>query len=185
MTMHLRIALAALVLLAACATKPPSGRVEDVTTARATVTAIDLPSRQVTLKGPDGQETVVVVGDAVKNLGQVKVGDEVLVSYTEAVAWQVKPAGQGTPGVSTQDNITTAQPGARPGGTATSSVSMTATITDIDLAKGTVTLTGPGGKAHTFKARNPDNLRRVKVGDLVDITYSEALAISVQPVDKK
>ena len=58
------------------------------------------------------------------------------------------------------------------------------TITAIDLAKGTFTLTGPGGRSQTLKARDIANLRKVKVGDLVDITYSEAVAVSVQPVAK-
>jgi hypothetical protein len=42
-----------------------------------------------------------------------------------------------------------------------------------------VTLTGPGGGSQTIKARDPANLKKVQVGDLVDITYTEAVAISV------
>jgi len=34
-------------------------------------------------------------------------------------------------------------------------------------------------------ARDPANLKKVQVGDLVDMTYSEALAIAVRPVNKK
>ena len=187
--MRLRI-LATLLLLAALAVgcanqnQRPSGRMEDVIKARATVTAIDMPNRVVTLKGEKGDVIVIEVPETVKNLAQVKVGDEVLTTYTEAIAWQVKPAGQGTPGISAQDSVTTAQPGARPGATVGSTLNVTATITAIDLANGTVTLTGPGGNSQTIKARNPDNLKRVKVGDLVDITYTQAVAVSVQPVSK-
>jgi hypothetical protein len=181
--MRLQIfAVLTLVLLAGCATQKPSGRMEDVVESRATVTAIDLPNRLVTLKDANGEEIVIAVPEGVRNLAQVKVGDEVVASYTEAIAWQVKPAGQGTPGVSAADEVSTAQPGARPGATVGSSVTVTATITAIDLAKGTVTLTGPGGRSQTIKARDPSNLRRVKVGDLVDITYSEAVAVAVRPV---
>ena len=174
-----------LVLVAACASpQKPSGRIENVTESRATVTAIDRSQRLVTLRDESGQEFVVQASDAVKNFNQVQVGDEVVVAYTEALAWQVKPAGQGAPGVSTDVGVTTAKAGEKPSATAASSVTMTATITAIDLAAETVTLTGPAGKSHTFKARNPANLKKVKVGDLVDITYSEALAISVKPVSK-
>jgi hypothetical protein len=157
---------------------------ENVVKSRATVTSVDLPNRVVTLKGEKGDVIVLAVPDTVKNLAQVKVGDEVIASYTEAVAWQVKPAGQGTPGISAQDSVTTAQPGARPAASVGSTVNVIATITAIDLANGTVTLTGPGGNAQTIKARDPANLRKVKVGDLVDITYTEAVAVSVQPVAK-
>ena len=87
--------------------------------------------------------------------------------------------------MSSQASVETAQPGQRPGGQVGSSVTLTTTITAIDLANGTVTLTGPQGNSRTIKAANPDNLRKVQVGDLVEITYSEALAVSVTPVAKK
>ncbi len=178
-------AVMTMTLLAACATQKPSGNIEDVRQARATVTAIDQPNRLVTLKDEGGHEIVVLVSDKVKRLNEVKVGDEVLISYTEAVAWQVKPASQGAPGVSAQESVTRAKPSENPGGTVTNKVTMTTTITAIDLANGTVTLTGPSGHSETFKARDPANLKKVQIGDLVDITYSEAVAISVQPVTKK
>jgi hypothetical protein len=176
----------ALALFAGCAaTQKPSGRMEDVVEARATVTAVDLPQRVVTLQGERGDEFVVQATDEVRNLDQVKVGDEVVVSYTEAVAWQVKPASAGAPGVSTEEAVTRAKPGDKPGGRVGQSVTVTATITAIDMANDTVTLTGPGGRSQTIKARDPANLRKVQVGDLVDITYTEAVAIAVRPVGKK
>jgi hypothetical protein len=174
-----------LALLTACASpERPSGRVENVVESRATITAVDRSRRLVTLRDASGQEIVVQVSDAVKNFDQVKVGDEVVVSHTEALAWQVKPAGQGAPGISTDEGVTTAKAGEKPSATAASSVTITATITAIDLAAGTVTLTGPGGKSRTIKARDPNNLTKVKIGDLVDITYTEAVAIAVKPVEK-
>jgi Cu/Ag efflux protein CusF len=80
--------------------------------------------------------------------------------------------------------VTTAKPGEKPGGTAGQSVTVTTTITGIDPAAGTVTLTGPGGQSRTIKARDPANLKKVQVGDLVDITYSEAVAVAVRPASK-
>ena len=60
-------------------------------------------------------------------------------------------------------------------------MTVTTTVTAVDLPNGTVTLTGPRGHAQTVKAANMANLRKVQVGDLVDITYTEALAIEVKP----
>jgi hypothetical protein len=48
-----------------------------------------------------------------------------------------------------------------------------------------VTLKGPEGKSVTVKAENPKNLAKVKVGDEVEVTYTEALAISVEEAKRK
>ena len=107
--MRVRIGCAMLmaVLAAGCAatTQKPSGRVEDAIQSRATVTEVDLPERLVTLKDERGREIVVEVPDQVKSLDQVKAGDEVIVSYTTAVAWQVRRAGDAAPGVSEQTSL--------------------------------------------------------------------------------
>jgi len=71
-----------------------------------------------------------------------------------------------------------------PGASAAQRVRFTATIEAIDMARGTVTLKGPQGNSQTIKARNPANLKKVKVGDLVDITYTEAVAIKVDRASK-
>jgi hypothetical protein len=185
MRLQVFAAVTMLALMGGCAApQKPTGKMEDVTEARATVTAVDQAQRLVTLKDEKGEEVVIEVPQEVKNLNQVKVGDEVVVSYTEALAWQVKPAGQGAPGVSADEGVTTAKPGDKPGVGARSAVTLTTTITAIDLALGTVTLTGPGGNSKTIKARDPANLKKVQVGDLVDITYSEAVAVAVRPAGK-
>jgi hypothetical protein len=176
------------VLTAGCAAniqKPPSGRVEDAIQSRATVIEMDLPQRLVTLKDDRGQEILVEVPDQVKSLDQVKAGDEVVVSYTTAVAWQVRRAGEAAPGVSGQASFNTEKAGEKPSGKLRRSVTLTTTITGIDLPKATVTLTGPEGRSRTIKVREPADLRKVAVGDLVDITYSEAVAIAVRAAAQK
>jgi hypothetical protein len=42
------------------------------------------------------------------------------------------------------------------------------------------TLRGPEGKVVDVKVRNPKNLENVKEGDQVVITYTEAVAVSVE-----
>ena len=130
---------------------PGGGRIES----RATVTEVDLPERLVTLKDERGQEIVVEVPDRVKSLDQVKAGDEVIVSYTTAVAWQVRRAGDAAPGVSEQTTFNTEKAGEKPAGTLGRSVTLTTTITAIDLANDTVTLSGPEGRSRTIKVREP------------------------------
>lgn len=172
--------------LAACAgSQKPSGKMEDVLETSAAVVAVDYVQRLITVKPEGGEPIDLEASEAVKNLDQVKVGDEVALTYTEALAWQVRPAGDGGPGVATGENVTTAPPGAKPKVSARQSLKLTASITAIDVGNNTVTLAGPQGNTRTFKARDPANLRKVKVGDLVDIEYSQALAIAVRPMTQK
>jgi hypothetical protein len=151
---------------------------------KATVEAVDVAGRTVTLKGPKGKSFTVSVDDQVKSLDNVKVGDEVVARYFEAFAFELKKPGEAVPGKSVTEGAAALPPGQKPAGAAGRQVKVVATITAIDMANGSVTLKGPEGKSVDVKARDPKNLANVKVGDLVEITYTEALAISVEPVRK-
>jgi len=56
----------------------------------AKVEAIDPQKRTVTLRGPQGKAVTLKVDEQVKRFDQVKVGDEVVVRHTEAVAIAVQ-----------------------------------------------------------------------------------------------
>jgi hypothetical protein len=150
----------------------------------ATVTAIDLEKRIVTLKGPKGEVRDVKVGKEAVNLPQLKVGDLVTVKYYESLAVEVmKPGTASAAGEKTA--IVRNKPGEMPGGMAAQQSTVTATVMAIDKKKSTLTLKGPDGKTVIAKAQDPKNLDKVKVGDELMITYTEALAISVEKAKKK
>jgi hypothetical protein len=171
----------------AAAAPLPSGTVgENIASTTAVVKAIDQKTRHVTLQQADGKLVKFVAGDQVRNLAQVKVGDEVTVTYYESLAYAVKkPGGDAAPGAAVVEGVGRAKAGEMPGGGGVRAVTVTATIAGIDKTAGTVTLRGPEGDTQTIKARNPDNLNRVSIGDLVEITYTEALAISVETPTKE
>ena len=91
----------------------------------------------------------------------------------------MKKSDQAHPGVARSTELTRAPLGERPGGTVTDTVSVRMTITAIDKATSEATLRGPHGDVIVVKAKDPSKLDAVAVGDLVDITYTEALAIAV------
>jgi hypothetical protein len=165
--------------------KPLSVKKEQLVTATATVEAIDLQKRVVTLKGPNGNVFDVTVGKEARNLPQVKVGDLVKVKYYESIALRLVKPGEGVAGIQETEVLGRAKKGEKPGGLTASEVTLTATITAIDKKKHMVTLKGPEGKSVTVKAENPKNLAKVKVGDEVEVTYTEALAISVEEAKRK
>ena len=67
----------------------PAGVVAQTTQITANVEAIDYKNRTVTLKGPEGGVRTIKVGNNVKKLDEVKVGDQVVLRITEALALDV------------------------------------------------------------------------------------------------
>lgn len=165
--------------------KMPSGMIAEAVSMRATVDMIDQKNRIVTLRGPDGYAQDFVAGPEVKNLAAVKPGDQVNVKYYEALAWEVKKAGTASPGMTETEGAARAKAGSMPAGAAGKQVTVTATISALDIPGGTVTLTGPAGNSFRVKAKNPKNLELVKVGDMVEITYTQAMVVDVEPTAKK
>jgi Cu/Ag efflux protein CusF len=145
---------------------------------RGTVDAVDKDKGTVTLKGPEGRTVTLAVKDKSK-LDVIKVGDPVVATYVEAVAFQVRKAGSGAPGVKVTEERATSKPGETPAGAVTRKVTVTATVDGIDKKAKTVTIKGPEGNSETIKVKDPKNLEGVKVGDLVDITYAQALAVAL------
>lgn len=157
---------------------------ENVVTLTGTVEAVDLANRVVTIKGSKGRTVDLRVGEEAKNLGQVKVGDKVVAKYYESIAFRLKKPGEAE-GVTAEQAVGAAKPGELPAAVIANQVTVTATVEDISPKKTYVTLKGPGGKTVDVKVRDPKNLEKVKVGDQVVITYTEAFAIALDKPKKK
>jgi hypothetical protein len=143
----------------------------------ATVEAVDAAKRMLTVKGPEGNVVSFQVSDAVKRFPEIKVGDKINVKYTESVTFKV--LAPGAPAAAAEGTAVVAGKGAKPSGTAVATTTVVVVITAIDKAAPSVTVKGPDGHSHTFKVQEPKNLETVKVGDSIQVTYSEALAIDV------
>jgi Cu/Ag efflux protein CusF len=162
----------------------PAETVMKSTEVTATVTKIDQQTREVTLKPDGGEEFSFVASDQVKNLGQVKVGDRVTVTYAEALAYEVKKGGQAV-APSTAVAGKSAELGARPAGAIARQTTATVAIVAIDPKVPSVTFKGPAGNTQTIKVMHPEKLQGVQVGDTVEITYTEALAVKLEAAPKK
>ena len=159
-------------------------KVGEKITVSATVEAVDLDKRIVTLKDEDGKITDLKVGKEVRNLAQVKPGDIVTATYREAIAYEVYKPGQATPEGGEAMVTGRAKKGEKPAAGVAEAVSVTATVEAIDKANSKVTLKGPEGHEVTVKVKDPTKLEGVAVGDSVQLTYTQALAISVHPAPK-
>jgi len=165
------------------AAAPKGAAVLSTVQVTATVTKIDHKTRAVTLKAADGHEESLVVDKAVQNLDQVKKGDVVTATYTEALAYEVRKSGKA--GADTIVAAAAAKPGAKPAAAVGQNTLVTVVITAIDPKAPSVTVKGPQGNSQTFKVASADRLKGVKVGDAVDISYTEAIAVTVEKAPKK
>jgi ribosomal 50S subunit-recycling heat shock protein len=165
--------------------EPPSWRTSSVVEETATVEAIDQSTRMVTLKGPKGNSVTFKAGEQVRNLAQVKVGDEVKFAYYESIAVRVLKKGEAFPTAGEMGAMARAKKGEMPAGVVGKAVAANATITAIDMAAKTATLKGEDGKTVTVTPLRPEKLKEVKVGDRLVITYTEAVAVKVEKAEKK
>ena len=156
----------------------PEVKRENVVTLTGTVEAVDVANRVVTIKGSKGRTVDLKVGEEAKNLDQVKVGDKVVAKYYESIAFRMKKPGEAE-GVTAEQAVGAAKPGEVPAAVIANQVTVTATIEDISPKKTYVTLKGQEGKTFDVKVKDPKNLQKVKVGDQVIITYTEAFAIAL------
>ncbi len=165
-------------------TAPGKAAVGQTVKVTATITAIDKATRDVTLKGPQGNEVTITAGPQVKNFDNMKVGDQVNVEYVEALTLELKKGG-GMPVARTeQAGAAGAKAGALPGGVVGRQVTIVANVVDVNAAKQTVTLKGPQ-RTVELKVADPEQFKRIAKGDQVEATYTQAMAIAVEPAAKK
>ena len=153
-------------------TKSMTGETKVVT---ATVEAIDRSTPQVTLKNEDGTYEVLDVPASVKRFDGLKVGDKVKARYYENIVLRLKEPGEKD--VDSSTGAVTPAGGAKPTGTVASQRTITATITAIDNVP-SITFTGPNGWKYSTHVQDKKALAKVKVGDKVDITWTEAALVS-------
>jgi len=165
-------------------TAPGKAGVAQTVKITATITAIDKATRDVTLKGPQGNEVTVTAGPDVKNFDQMNVGDQVNAQYVEALTLELKKGGGMTVARSDQGGVLEAKPGQKPGGVAGRQVTIVADVVDVNPAKQSITLRGPKRTVEVV-VPDPAQFKLVAKGDQVEATYTQALAIVVEPGAKK
>lgn len=170
---HLVLLLAAWVgaaSLSAFAQQPAAsaGAVAKVARITSKVEAIDRTARTITLRGPRGSVLTFAAGPEVRNFGEFRVGDLVVVRYLEALSIELKQADAGV-----RERVESG-----PGGGARR-VTIAAEVVAKDARKRTVSLRG-AKQAVEVKVASQDQLKRIQVGDRVEATYTEPAAISIE-----
>jgi hypothetical protein len=154
----------------------------NMTTATATVLAIDQTKRMITLKDDKtGQEDTYSIGSEVKRFEEIKAGDKVKTSFYESVVLQMRKPGDPVTPPKAETAVTRAK-SELPAATVAVQEKMTVTIKAIDQAVPSVTVATPDGRVVTRKVEDKKLLTNVKVGDQFDITYTRALLLSIERI---
>ena len=158
--------------VSAAQTKTITGETKKVT---ASVEAIERSTREVTVKKADGKYEVIYVPEGVRRFDTLKIGDKITATYYENLVLQLK-----APGEKATDKTEAAvvKAGGGSGGTVSHQRTITATITAIDEKVPSVTFSGPNNWSYSTRVEDKKALAKVKVGDKVDITWTEAMLVS-------
>ena len=165
------------------ATDPGKATAANIVEVAATVQSIDKANRTVVLKGPRGNVQPVIAGPEVKNFDQIKVGDQVVARYVEALSLELKKGGSAPVSRTDREMAGAAKPGDKPAAGVGRQVHVVADVVALDAATQTVTLRGPKQTVE-LNVRDPAQFKLVAVGDQVEATYTEAMALSVEPTKK-
>ena len=176
-------AIAVLVsLIAACSRAPDPLEISGVIEIQATVVAVDTMDRTLVLRGPQGNDIALRVGPDVRNLAQVEAGDTLRVSYyTGYVISMTEP---GHAGSGAEVGAARTAEGERPGAMVGVTMQATVEILSVEDHGKAVSFRDPEGRIQSIQVRREDAqkfARQLSQGDLVDIRYSEAIAVTVEP----
>lgn len=158
--------------------KKPTFHATKTSTVTSKVKAVDQKTRMVTLANDDGEVTFKA-DSRIKNLKQMKPGDEVTATLTESLSARVLNPGETVPMASEGSTEAAAPLGAKPAGYAAKEVYVVATIAAIDKDNMIITLKGPKGNAYPVKAKEKKNVDKLAVGDNIEIHATQAFAVEV------
>lgn len=163
---------------------PGGGSAVEAIQLQGTVKSIDKTARKVIVVGPNGNEVEFVLGDDARNFDQIKTGDLVTLTYTQALAVELrKVAADGIKRVDTE-NAARTDVGEKPGVAIERKVQVTASVVAVNPKAQTITLRAPKRTVDLF-INDPVQLQNIKVGDFVEAVYVEAIALTVTDVKKK
>ena len=152
------------------------------TSITAKVTAINAENREITLKGPEGGEETIMVDKAVRRFDEIKVGDNVKADYYISLAGEVREPTAEEKETPLSEVVVE---GKAPAGTDPAAAGMrvikaVTKVDHLDPATKMIAVKGPRGRTFHIAIKDPATFEKLKEGDSIVITFTEALAISLE-----
>lgn len=167
-----------------CSSEPEPLEISGVTEIEATVVEVNVEDRTVVLRGPQGNDLRLNVSPEVRNLAQVETGDKLRVSYYTGYLFSV--AEPGAAGSDAEIAAERAAEGQRPAAAAGATMRATVEILSVARDGTSVSFRDAEGRLQSIQVHREDVqdfARQLDKGDLVDIRYSETVAVSVTPAE--
>jgi len=147
-----------------------------------TIEAIEQSTRTLTVKDNKGIYETIQAPPEMKRFSELKVGDKITARYYDNVVVRLKKPGEAA--VDVDSSALTRGQGKGPAGTAALQRTITVTVTAMDPKTSAVTVKGPNGYNYSRKVADKKTFGQLKVGDQLDMTWTEAVLISVDPPKK-
>jgi hypothetical protein len=167
----------------AAAPRAGQAQISESFKAKAEVTALDHAQRLITLRREDGQLIQLKATNEVRNFDQIAVGDQLRVQYKATLTASLRPAGEPAKSVEGVAAAGRAEAGAKPAGGAGIAMAVRVKIESIDREHDLVVFSLASGELVTHRIATPEGRQFVaglKTGDTVQLTYTEAVALSVE-----
>ena len=160
----------------------PSREKASLVSMAGTVATLVKETREITLKGADGELVTMVASDAVKRFDEIEIGDVMTFEYyTYMKAEFRQPTAE-----ELAEPITLIAEGGKapegmdPGAAVGALVKAIVTIEILNRPNMLATVRGPGGNYLSIQMEDEALIQRLNIGQKVILTYAEAIAVSLE-----
>lgn len=167
----------------------PSKEKWDLVTAEGTVTKINKETREITIRGPEGNLNTIKVSDQItkKKFDKIAVNDKVSFEYWTYVRAEFREptlAERAEPLQIVSEGGRTPE-GAAPGAVIGAIAKAIVTVEILNRPYMMATVRGPQGNYMTMPVEDPKILETVRIGQEFILIYGEAIAVSLEKVTQK
>ena len=148
----------------------------------AEVTAIDYKTREVSLRGPQGNIVTITAGDHIARLEDISVGDSIVTTYIASLEGELRTPTEeelANPWMEV-DGAAKAPEDSDPGAIAGRVIRAVCTLEGMNRLLGTITVKDPRGKYHVIGDVEPEKMEGVVLGATLVLVYTEAMAITLE-----
>lgn len=151
-------------------------------TVEAEVTAIDYESRELSMRGPQGNIVTITAGDHIARLDDIAVGDLIVTTYIASLEGELRTPTEeelANPWVEV-DGAAEAPADADPGAMVGRVIRAVCTLEGMNRLLGTITVKDPRGKYHVIGDVEPEKMEGVVLGATLVLVYTEAMAVTLE-----